>query len=125
MTIADPFDHHHITHGNTLTDGAESHGWVVGNFIPPETGIRHSKDVEIKWGDHQKGQARLEWVTSEARTTICILISGRFEVDFRDRTLSLEKPGDYVMWGQGVDHRWRALEDSVTITVRWPSIIEY
>jgi hypothetical protein len=25
------------------------------------------------------------------------------------------------MWGPGVDHSWEALEDSVVLTVRWPS----
>lgn len=125
MIATDPFDRTHITHGNALTDGADTRGWIVGNFIDPSRGLHHSDDVEIKWGVHQKDQARLEWVTSEVRTTICILVSGRFEMDFRDRTLSLDKPGDYIMWGEGVDHRWRVLEDCVTITVRWPSIIEY
>jgi hypothetical protein len=26
------------------------------------------------------------------------------------------------MWGAGTDHSWRAEEDSVVITVRWPSV---
>lgn len=125
MTVADSCDSHHILHGNALSDGKESRGWIVGSFMDPASGLRHNDDVEIKWGNHQKGQARLEWVTSEVRTTICILVSGRFELAFRDRTLCLCKPGDYVMWSEGVDHRWEALEDSVTVTVRWPSIAEY
>jgi quercetin dioxygenase-like cupin family protein len=34
----------------------------------------------------------------------------------------LEREGDYVMWGAGVDHTWRAEEDSIVITIRWPSL---
>jgi hypothetical protein len=26
-----------------------------------------------------------------------------------------------VMWGAGLDHSWRAEDDSIVITVRWPS----
>jgi hypothetical protein len=32
-----------------------------------------------------------------------------------------QAPGDYVMWGAGTDHSWRPEEDSVVITVCWPS----
>jgi quercetin dioxygenase-like cupin family protein len=35
---------------------------------------------------------------------------------------ALEKEGDYAVWGPGIDHSWKAEEDSILITVRWPSI---
>jgi hypothetical protein len=35
---------------------------------------------------------------------------------------TLEKEGDYVVWGPGIDHCWQAEKDSIVITVRWPSI---
>src|SRR2546427_161524 len=41
-----------------------------------------------------------------------------------DRGTALERPGDYVVWGPGIDHIWQAEADSVVITVRWPSLIE-
>lgn len=116
---------HAIYTGNALRDGTETRGWIVGSFLPPEAGLRHSKDVELKWGSHRADQARLEWVTSEERTTVCVLIAGRFEIEFSDHTVVLERQGDYVMWGHGVNHRWRATEDSTTLTIRWPSITEY
>jgi hypothetical protein len=36
----------------------------------------------------------------------------------------LAKPGDYVVF-HGVDHSWRAEEESVLMTVRWPSVPGY
>jgi len=106
--------------GNAEADG--QCGWLVGSFIDEKLGLRHSKDVELKWSTHVAGEERPEWVTGETRTTIGILVSGRWEMIFRDQTVILSKPGDFVMWGPGEDHRWRALADAVMITVRWPSI---
>jgi quercetin dioxygenase-like cupin family protein len=52
-------------------------------------------------------------------------LAPRLEVEGADQTdaVMLEKPGDYVMWGPGVSHTYRAEEDSVVITVSWPSLI--
>ena len=30
-----------------------------------------------------------------------------------------------MVWGRGVDHSWYAEEDSVVLTVRWPSVPGY
>jgi mannose-6-phosphate isomerase-like protein (cupin superfamily) len=108
--------------GNAGIDGKLTRQWIVGSFMP-EGDIRNSGDVEIKWGVHQKGEVRPEWVTDEQRTTVAILVSGRFMVEFRDEEVELRDQGDYVMWGAGEDHRWRVLEDSVTLTVRWTPTI--
>lgn len=111
-----------IQTGNAVIDSKDTRGWLVGHFIKDQLDLRHSKDVEIKWAFHPAGESRVEWVTGESRTSIGILISGKFSVEFRDRTLVFDKQGDYVMWGLGTDHKWRALEDSVWLTIRWPSI---
>jgi quercetin dioxygenase-like cupin family protein len=37
----------------------------------------------------------------------------------------LTRPGDYVLWGPGVDHSWLAEQESVVVTVRWPSLPGY
>jgi quercetin dioxygenase-like cupin family protein len=50
------------------------------------------------------------------------LISGHFVVSLTDGTAELRQQGDYVMWGPGIDHSWKAYEDSVVMTVRWPSM---
>ena len=37
----------------------------------------------------------------------------------------LAERGDYVVWGRDVDHSWFAEEESVVLTVRWPSVPGY
>lgn len=110
--------------GNAHLDGATDRGWLLGHF-KPEGDARHSTDVEIKWGVHPRGEKRAEWATDESRTALLVLISGRFRVEFPDQDVTLSQQGDYVVWGRGVDHSWTAEEDSVLMTVRWPSIPGY
>ncbi len=110
--------------GNATPDAAGDHGWLLGHFKPPGD-PRHSDDVEIKWGVHPPGDERAQWTTEEKRTALLILISGRFRVELPGRSVLLEKQGDYVVWGRGVDHSWYAEESSVVMTVRWPSIPGY
>ncbi|MGH3728727.1 MAG: signal peptidase I [Micromonosporaceae bacterium] len=110
--------------GNAAVDAAGDRDWLLGHFKP--TGdVRHSEDVEIKWGVHPRGDRRAAWVTGEKRTALLMLISGRFRVEFRDHDVDLASQGDYVVWGHGVDHSWYAEEESVVLTVRWPSIPGY
>ena len=59
------------------------------------------------------------------RTALLVLISGCFHMEFPERTVVLDKQGDYVVWPRGVDHSWYAAEDSVVLTVRWPSVPGY
>ncbi|MEV0583045.1 signal peptidase I [Nonomuraea sp. NPDC050310] len=110
--------------GNAHLDGAADSGWLLGHF-KPEGDARHSTDVEVKWGVHARGDKRGEWAVNETRTALLLLVSGRFRVEFTDRSVLLDSPGDYVVWGRGVDHSWVAEEDSVLVTVRWPSIPGY
>ena len=48
---------------------------------------------------------------------------GAFELCFqrgpRRRLLVLDQPGDFALWGEGLEHSWRALEPSTVLTVRW------
>ncbi|MGG8407279.1 signal peptidase I [Streptomyces sp. 12297] len=110
--------------GNAGADAPLDHGWLLGHF--KEAGDpRHSADVEIKWGVHPRGDRRARWVRGEARTTLQVLVSGRFRVELPGRSVVLARRGDYVVWGRGVDHSWCAEEDSVVLTVRWPSVPGY
>jgi hypothetical protein len=110
--------------GNADVDAPAERGWLLGHFMPPAD-ARHSTDVEIKWGRHPKGDRRAKWVSGEERTALLMLISGRFHVELPDRDVVLTTPGDYVIWGRGVDHSWLAAEESVVVTVRWPSVPGY
>ncbi|MFC7217105.1 signal peptidase I [Streptomyces polyrhachis] len=110
--------------GRADRDAALDRGWLLGHF--KEAGDpRHSEDVEIKWGVHPVGDRRAQWARGEVRTALLVLISGRFRLDFPDRSVVLGEQGEYVVWGKGVDHSWEAEEESVVLTVRWPSVPGY
>ncbi|GAB3989745.1 hypothetical protein GCM10029978_115670 [Actinoallomurus acanthiterrae] len=110
--------------GKAAVDAAGDRGWLLGHFKPVGD-IRHSDDVEIKWGVHPRGDRRARWATEEKRTALLVLISGRFRMEFPDGDVTLTEQGDYVVWGHGVDHSWHAEEESVVMTIRWPSIPGY
>ena len=107
--------------GNAAEDGRETRGWILGHFIDPSQGVRSSKDVEVKWGIHPAGEKRHEWTADDQRTTLVLLVEGNFRVDLTEASIILEKQGDYVTWGPGIDHSWEAISDSIVVTVRWPS----
>lgn len=110
--------------GNANVDAPGDRGWLLGHFKPVGD-IRHSDDVEIKWGMHPRGDRRAQWATGEKRTALLVLISGRFRLEFPGRDVVLSRQGDYAVWGPGVDHSWYAEEESIVLTVRWPSIPGY
>jgi hypothetical protein len=114
--------------GNAGEDAGRYRGWLVGHFVDEADDLRHSQEVEVKWGIHPAGDERTDWATGVHDRTILILISGRWRLDLavggqRDAssTIALDMPGDCVVWDKGVDHRWLAEEDSVVLTIRWPS----
>jgi hypothetical protein len=109
--------------GNATDDSDAHRGWLLGHFIEPTGSVRATPAVEVKWGTHPAGQQRDGWCTGEERTTMLLLISGRFRLELSVGSVVLERQGDYVVWGPGIDHSWQAEEDSVVVTVRWPSIV--
>lgn len=109
--------------GNAERDGVPYRGWFVGRFIEGlENLIRHTDDLEMKWGVHKAGEERPRWSYSKSATTVTILIEGRWFQEFPEETAELSERGDYIFWGPGTPHRWKALEDSKMLTVRWPSV---
>ena len=106
--------------GNAVRDGEDHRGWIIGHFLR-EDDARQSEGVEIKWGIHTSGEERANWQGDESRTTVVLLVKGRLRVDLSVDTFVLEQEGDYAMWGPGIGHSWQAEEDSVVVTVRWPS----
>ena len=46
--------------GNAAIDSADTRSWLIGHFINEELGLRHTKDVELKWATHTAGEAREE-----------------------------------------------------------------
>ncbi|MGH3273176.1 MAG: signal peptidase I [Streptosporangiaceae bacterium] len=109
--------------GNASGEADEHRGWLLGHFIEPaDTSVRTTSALEVKWGIHPAAQERPDWTQGEDRTTLVLLVSGRFTLNLTVGTTLLERQGDYATWGPGIDHSWRAEEDSVVITVRWPSL---
>ena len=108
--------------GNAADESDQYRGWLVGHFIDPANGgVRKTDALEVKWGIHPAGQKRPEWTEGEDRSTLVIMVSGRFRVDLSSDSVTLTRQGDYVTWGPGIDHSWQAESDSIVITVRWPS----
>jgi hypothetical protein len=109
------FEHGHF-------DGDENRGWVVGHFAP---GARRTRVVEVKWAHERKGPAGIEWRNCMKATTLSVLISGRFKIEFQDApvlSVDLKRPGDYVIFGPGIRHRSTALKNTLFLTIRWPSV---
>ncbi|MEV1064587.1 signal peptidase I [Streptomyces sp. NPDC050263] len=110
--------------GSAGKDAALDRGWLLGHF--KDVGDpRHSEALEIKWGVHPRHDERAQWARHDVRTALLVLVSGRFRLDFPGRSVVLDRQGDYVVWGPGVDHSWFAEEESVVLTVRWPSVPGY
>ncbi len=107
--------------GNANDDADQYRGWLLGQFIAPEIGgVRSTDGPEVKWGIHPAGDQRVGWTSGEDRTTMLLLVSGRFRLELSVGSVTLERQGDYVVWGPQIDHTWQAEEDSVVVTVRWP-----
>lgn len=102
--------------------GSPTRGWFVGGFLDHAAGARLTDNVEIKWGRHKAGEERPDVAASDGTASLAVLITGRFEIAFPGETPDravLANQGDYVLYGPGVPHGWRALTDSVLITIRW------
>jgi hypothetical protein len=112
-----------IVIGNAATDSADFRGWLVGDFVPRELGLRWTPAVEVKWGVHASGETRADWGVSAAATSLSVLVRGAIRLVFDDgHEALLQNPGDYALWGAGVAHRWRIeQDDTVVFTVRWPA----
>ncbi len=112
--------------GNAKLDQVRGSGWFVGQFVPPELGLRHQTEVEIKWGVHPDGDRRaVPWAHGHG-TTVAILIRGALRLSFHIGTATqqvmLEKEGDYVVYGPDMLHSWTAIGDTLVVTVRFPSV---
>jgi hypothetical protein len=129
-----------VTTGNAAVDGAAFNGWFIGDLpgwlrtraapseelVTAAAGLRATSALEVKWGIHPAGIPRpAGWAPASDDLTLSVLISGHFEVVFRavdggaERRVFLRTVGDYVLSGTDSEHTWRAIEDSVVLSVRW------
>lgn len=112
--------------GNAALDQIGGSGWFVGQFVPPELGQRHQTAVEVKWGKHFDGERRSQPWAQGHGTTISVLIRGLLRVQFhagcKAQVVTLQREGDYVIYGPSVVHSWEATGDTLVLTVRFPSV---
>ncbi len=117
-----------LSWGNAGDDGYRDgrRGWFVGHFNDPAAGPAATDAVEVKWGIHAAGETKSVEGVNQTATTLSILVRGRFHLDFpsHGQSVRLERAGDYALWAPGVSHHWQVIEDSVIITVRWPSLAD-
>lgn len=110
--------------GNTIVDSPSHRGWFIGRYID-EDAYRQTHDVEVKWGIHKKNDKNDSFASDQIARSMSVLIRGRFRLTFRragqTEDILLENEGDYAVWLPGLEHSWIAEEDSVVLTVRWPS----
>jgi len=97
--------------------------WVMGHFMEPDSPFC-TNDLEIKWGLHHPGESKDSPVTNLQSKTLAVLVRGKISLKFPDENqeIVLENEGDYLYWDSGVRHSWSILEETLVITIRWPSI---
>ena len=112
--------------GNAAADQVRGSGWFIGQFVPPEFGLRHQTDVEVKWELHPDGDKRSHPWANLNGTTISVLIRGTLRVEFRTggtpQPVTLAKEGDYVVYGPEVVHSWEAIGETLVVSIRFPSV---
>src|SRR6476646_6412051 len=99
-----------ISTGNAATDTTKTGGWFIGHFINGDP-LRQSRDVEVKWGIHPKGQQNHGgFLANKTARTMSVLVSGNFRLRFRENDaiheVNLDVPGKYALWMPGVPHDW-------------------
>lgn len=112
-----------LEEGNVYTKSNGERGWILGNFIDPSSPF-HNEDFEIKWSKIPMGERKEDAKANKTAKTLCLLVYGKFSVILPEekRTAVLKEEGDYIFFSPGVVHSWEALETSLIITVRWPSL---
>lgn len=113
--------------GNAAADNVGGTGWFIGQFVPGNLGPRHQTAIELKWGVHARGERRPGGqISYGVATTISIVVRGAFKttiiVDGHPIVVTLKHEGDYIIVGPDVPHIWEALEDSVILSIRFPSV---
>ena len=108
--------------GNVSHVSKDTRGWFLGHFMPGEENPLRTTELEVKWYTHARGETRAEWAPGNPVKTLNILVRGHFVLLFPNQEITLEKEGDFVLFGPGVPHSFRSVEESLVITVRWPSV---
>jgi hypothetical protein len=110
-----------MRHSGTFPQGLEiGNAWDGRSTQRPETNWIVGQVASLPIGSLRF----LNHSTSEQGRTLSILVDGgAFEYCFAGGgasvTLVLDRPGDFVIWGPGLEHAWQPLQRSTILTVRW------
>ena len=110
-----------VEYGSAYLDGESHRRWFLGHFFPTDS-PRHFDDISMKWSSNPRGTTNGEVGTNKVAHSIAILVRGKVQVEFPGANLTLSRLGDYVLWKPKVPHSWTALEDTIALSVRWPSL---
>jgi hypothetical protein len=114
-------------------------GWFIGfsewskskginlRYVPGDQDLR---GLCVKWFMHAAGDPNGHGKPlSEGRTfSILAGAASEFRIEFSRSpgfepafTLAhtLRKPGDFVIWGEGLHHRWFSIKPACIMTIRW------
>ena len=102
--------------------------WFIGSFVNEISHFnsKNSRDFEVKWSNKKRGDyfpLKEQANPDKTCNSLVLLISGRFKYSFAlsesIKECVLEEPGDYIFWTPDLPHSIEALEDSITLTIRW------
>jgi len=124
--------------GNAYDQDTGGTGWLIGfsewTRLPGSDLLHVPADQPVtglcfKWYDHPEGHASGDKPVSVGRTFSLLATAGsvfRYEISTdpgyaseATRTVVLQRPGDYIVWGPGIYHRWTCERRSTILTVRW------
>ncbi len=112
-----------VVRGNAHVDGRSHGSWFVGHFVDVEQmNLRKTDQAEVQLRRHPEGNRKEGWARNHKACTLVILIRGRFVVEFQEGEVVLGEEGDYALWPPDLPHSWRAEEETLVVTVRWPSL---
>jgi len=99
-------------------------GWIFGCFNDKKS-IFYTKDFEIKWAKHKKGEFKKITAQNNKASTFGILIYGKMLIKFplNNKEVLLEKEGDFIFYEPKIFHTWIAKKNSFILIIRWPSIL--
>lgn len=128
-----------IESGNAGSLDTNQTGWMIGfsgwskrephnlRHLPFET---LSQGLRVKWFSHSAGDPNGEEKPVSTGQTISILVSesSHFRIEFSDEPTfppartqvhTLQRMGDFVIWGSGLHHRAFGLRPATILTIRW------
>lgn len=109
--------------GSILPHTQKFGGWFFGHFNDDDPYLKNN-DFALKWSKREKGYfCDFKKIPDNDQRTVTILIYGKVELTYENgNKFVLEKEGDFVYSRPRKPHQVKALEDTLMLNIRWPSI---